>query len=489
MKTTQIILYNQLREDYLSSGAKSYLYIHHTWKILFQWEVLNLNISSKIIDYAGGKNLVEELKNSWKKADFVTAKSFYAGLKTYAKKQWVEKYILVKPVENYVYENFLKIWEKLENLWIELEFLEDTQSFFLSHTDFEKQYKKPPIMEYFYRFMRKKENIMMNTDGTPEGWEWNYDALNRKFERKHDWSWNFSLEKNTWLWEAEEYYKQSLSFPQPTTRDEAVALLEYFLKNHLDTFGKLEDAMYQDDPYVHHSMLSASINYWLLSPREVVSAVEQSSTALNNKEGFIRQVLGWREYMYHFFQHYKDSLYTENGLNHTRSLPEYFWKNGKNCSMNCLSTTLQQVQKENISHHIQRLMIIGNFSLLTGLNPHELNKWFFEYYFDAFEWVVTPNVLGMSQYADSWKLATKPYIASANYVNKMSDYCKNCKYDPKQKDTEDACPLNYLYWNFVDKHKGVFQKWRQHFVLKNLEKVDIQRVRELSKKFLERDMV
>jgi deoxyribodipyrimidine photolyase-related protein len=161
--------------------------------------------------------------------------------------------------------------------------------------------------------------------------------------------------------------------------------------------------------------------------------------------------------MYHFFQHYKDSIHTRNHFDHQEKLPDFFWQHAEKSDMRCLSTTLQQVQNENFSHHIQRLMVIGNFALLTQRDPHELNKWFFEYYTDAFEWVVSPNVLAMSQFSDGGKLATKPYIASANYINKMSDYCKDCSYNYKEKYSDDACPFNYLYWAFVDKNKTAFE--------------------------------
>lgn len=481
----QIILYNQLRGEYIYSEYTHFIYIHHTGKIKFQWKNLVLNTKSKIIDYAAGKYFIEQLTLSWKNADFLIEKSFFTGLLAYAQKHDIQKYILIKPVENYVYENFLKIQKKLKVQGIELEFREDTQSFFLSHTNFLKQYKKPPIMEFFYRFMRKRENILMQ-EGEPVWGQWNYDAENRKFEKNHKKTWNFSLEKNEFVKEAEKLYQSSFPNYIPTNREQALKLLEYFLKYHLDTFGKLEDAMYQDDAYVHHSLLSTSINFGFLSPREVVEAVKNTDTALNNKEGFIRQILGWREYMYHFFEFYKDTIHTENFLVHTCHLPWYFWKDWELCDMNCLSSTLKQVQSENFSHHIQRLMIIGNFALLANLDPHELNRWFFEYYTDAFEWVVTPNVLSMSQFADGGKLATKPYVASANYINSMSDYCKNCQYNPKEKYTDDACPMNYLYWNFVSENKETFEKGRQQFVVKNLEKIDISRLRELKKKFLEK---
>jgi len=488
------------------------LHAGHIWKIVFQGRELNLNTNSKIIDYAGGKQCIASLKEKWKTAEFLIEKSFISGIRKYAKKHNISEFVLITPIEDYVHKNFIKIQTTLKKQWITLTFTEDTHSFFLSHKDFKKQYKKPPIMEYFYRFMRKRENILMTEDGKPEWGEWNYDKENRKFDRNHEQSWSFSLEKNKYWREAEEYYNipsdlRPPSLPEgkdskmsslhwrgdawkaegivlPTNRTEALKLLDYFLEHHLDNFGRLEDAMYQGDAYVHHSLLSSSINYGLLTPREVVKAVESRDTAMNNKEWFIRQVLGWREYMYHFFHSYKDTIYTENFLNHTRPLPEYFWKNPESCPVNSLRVTLQQVHGENMSHHIQRLMIIWNFALLCNLDPHELNHWFFEYYIDAFEWVVTPNVLWMSQFADGWKLATKPYVASANYIQKMSDYYKNSEHNHKEKYTDDACPFNYLYWCFVADNKETFEKWRQQFVVKNLEKIDIERCRELKEKFI-----
>ncbi len=271
-------------------------------------------------------------------------------------------------------------------------------------------------MEYFYRFMRKRENILIDSAGNPEGGKWNYDEENRKFDKNHKKSWSFSLEKNEYVREAEKYYSPLSNFPPkgesascnntlpnyiPTNRPEALKLLEYFCEHHLENFGRLEDAMYEADNYVHHSLLSSSINFGLLSPREVLEQVlRQEGIPLASREGFVRQILGWREYMYHFFQFYRDEIYQGNHFGHTRALPAYFWDNAELCDMNCLSKTLFQVQSQNHSHHIQRLMVIGNFALLAGLNPHELNKWFFEYYTDAFEWVVTPNVLSMSQFAD-----------------------------------------------------------------------------------------
>ncbi len=490
-KTAQILLYHQLRQEYIQDT--SYIvYIHHIWKITFQWRNLRLNTRSKIIDYAGGKYMIQQQKKQWKIAEFLKEKSYISWLKKFAKKHNILKFVIVKPSENYVFENFLKIQKQLEDFGVELEFLPDTYSFFLSHEEFRKQYTKPPIMEYFYRFMRKKEYILMQDDGQPEGGIWNYDIENRKFDRKHQKSWDFSIGKNKFLQEAEKFYdftpnassQYREELPIITNREEALDLLQYFIEHHLDTFGALEDAMYKDDPYVHHSLLSSSINYGFLSPREVVEMVEKTESDMNNKEWFIRQILGWREYMYHFFHFYKDSIYQENFFQHIRPLPSFFWKEPETCSVLPLAQALKEVHANNYCHHIQRLMIIGNFALLVNLDPHELNHWFFEFYTDAFEWVVTPNVLAMSQFADGGKLATKPYVASANYIHKMSDYYQYSSHNPKEKYTDDACPYNYLYWCFVADNRAVFEKGRQQFVVKNLEKIDIARCRELKERFL-----
>ena len=487
MKTTQLILYNQLRSDFIQKDIDFFLYIHHAGKINFNWQELKLNTLSKIIDYAGGKQLIDELQSEWNTCEFLIEKKFIDGMLRFAKKHDVSKYIIVKPVENYVYENFCKIKKQLKNHNIELEFREDIYSFFLKKSEFQKQYDTPPIMEFFYRFMRKKYNIMMIGD-KPEWGQWNYDKENRAFDRKHKKTWSFSLEVNEYVEEAADFYNYTLpnTFFQPTNRKQALLQLEYFIEKHLDQFGKLEDAMYEHDDFVHHSLLSTSINFWMLSPQEVVQKIVETNTAINNKEWFVRQILGWREYMYQYFQHYKDTIYSENYFDHTRKLPNYFRSDAEKCKMNCLSHSLASVQENHISHHIQRLMIIGNYALLWNYDPQELNRRFFEYYTDAFEWVVTPNVLAMSQYADGWKLATKPYIASANYINKMSDYCKSCHYDYKEKYGENACPYNMLYWTFVDDKQDEFQKWRQQFVLKNLWKINIEELQKQKEIFIKK---
>lgn len=384
------------------------------------------------------------------------------GLLDYCKENNINHIVVMTPNEPSLYDTLLWVQKKLIDHNITLDFRPNTQ-FLLSHDAFQKQYNKPPIMEMFYRWMRKKFDILMDGD-KPLWWKRNFDADNRNFD-------------STYIprWEKIVY---------PVSRQEALDVLAYFIAHKLDRFWELEDAMYTWDDVVHHSLLSTSINFWLLTPWEVIKAVEQADTPLNNKEWFIRQILWWREYMYHRFWHYKDTIYTANALDHTNKLPDRFrWPESSPLKMNCIKHVLKMVKDTGYSHHITRLMIIWNFTLLMWYNPHDVNKWFREMYTDAFERVVTPNVLGMSQFADGWNLATKPYISSANYINKMSNYCKSCFYDPKEKLWPKACPMNYLYWNFIDKHRDLFN--RQPYIVSNLNKVDIDQIRKQAKDFID----
>lgn len=480
----QIILYNQINTSFLQSEATSFLYIHHTWKIKFLWEDLNLNTFSKVLDYSCWKNFVNTLKNKWLKAEFIIWKSYFEAIKNYTNAENIQEIVIVKPIENYFYENLLKVQEKLKNIWIKIIFKEDNISTLISHEEFLKNYKNPPIMEYFYRFMRKKFNILMDENWNPIWWQWNFDKENRKFSKNHKKETEFLLEKNEFLKEAEKYYDFESKIVYPTNREEAFLLLEYFLKNHLENFWKLEDAMYKDDYFVHHSLLSTAINFWLLSPLEVIKKIESEDVNIESKEWFIRQILWWREFMFHFFSFYKDDIYKNNFFSYNKDLDNFFrWQDLDLLKMNCLKCVLKKVNTFNYSHHIERLMVIGNFALLYWYNPLHVNKWFFEMYSDAFEWVVSPNVLWMSQYSDWGRLATKPYVSSWNYINNMSDYCKDCFYDVKEKYSENACPFNYLYWNFVYDNKEHLKNKRQSFLLKQLENIDIEKIKELKERF------
>ena len=480
--TAQLILYNQLDKRFVISGIENVFYIHHTWKINFQGKELKLNTYSRVIDYAGGSYLMDKLDKEWYLTAFIESKSFYEGILNYCFSKNIEKVFIVKPTEDYVYRNFQKIFEKLKANWIYLKFVNDTESFLLDHNEFLQKFSKPPLMEFFYRYARKEFDVLMDWNN-PLWWERNFDKENRKFFKDHTKVKKFQPNKNKWFNKALDKYNFTPNFIFPTNREESLKLLDHFIEYELDNFGVYQDAMYSQDPFVYHSMLALCINFWFLSPMEVIRKVENTNTAINNKEWFIRQILGWREYMFHFFHYYKSNIYKENFFYHKRSLPSYF--RGKTSpDMNCLKNVLKNVHKYNYTHHIERLMIIWNFALIAGLNPHELNRWFFEYYIDAFEWVVTPNVLWMSQFADGWKLATKPYTSSANYISKMSNYCKFCIYDKSTKYETNSCPFNFLYWRFQNNNKEILKKLRQSFVLKNLENLDLEKINFQGNNFL-----
>jgi deoxyribodipyrimidine photolyase-related protein len=234
-----------------------------------------------------------------------------------------------------------------------------------------------------------------------------------------------------------------------------LAALAEFVAERLIDFGPYEDAMSSQDDDLYHSKLSAYLNIGLLEPMEVieaaVSAFESGHAPINSVEGFVRQILGWREYIYWQYWRLGSELIESNFWGATRPLPVFFWDG--QCEMNCVRTVIRRAIDTGYNHHIERLMVLCNFALLAGLEPLEVNEWFLSAYVDAYEWVMAPNVLGMGLNADGGIVATKPYIASANYINKMSDYCQGCSFDQQKRTGENACPFNTLYWNFLIQHE------------------------------------
>jgi len=322
-----------------------------------------------------------------------------------------------------------------------------------------------PKMEDYYRDVRKKNGVLMN--GTlPEGGEWNYDKENRKpFGKKHVPVMPFRAEPDAvtrevmdtvrGMTDAFGLYGSADDFASPVCRADAEAALVFFTLNLLKDFGAYEDAMTTRDDYGFHSLLSIAMNLSLISPQECIAAAinayETGAAPLNSVEGFVRQIIGWREFMYHMGETFPGDYQTTNTLSHTRPLPGWYWTG--DTKMRCLRHVVRRVLENAYSHHIERLMVLGNFALLYGANPHELNRWFWSLYLDAYEWVVTPNVVGMSQFADGGWVATKPYVSSGAYINRMSDYCTGCAYDPKESVGEMACPFTTLYWAFLIEHE------------------------------------
>ena len=324
------------------------------------------------------------------------------------------------------------------------------------------------VLENFYRAMRKHFNLLMEPDGKPIGGRWNYDDQNRRPLPK-----GFKLPKRIHfdpddisLQVMEEVSRLNHGvgtvegFDLAVTHDEAWQTFVNFLDNRLENFGPYEDAMSSRSGVLFHSLLSPYLNIGLLEPLTLVQEAEArydgGQAPLQSVEAFIRQVIGWREYIYWQYWYQMPGLKFVNFWNAQRPLPHFFWD--ADTEMNCLRQVIERVFHSGYNHHIERLMLLSNFCLLAGINPQEVSEWFTTCYIDAYEWVMLPNVLGMGLFADGGITATKPYIASANYINRMSDYCAGCRYDQKKRHGQGACPFNILYWNFLIQHEQLLRK-------------------------------
>lgn len=330
--------------------------------------------------------------------------------------------------------------------------------------------RKQPRMEHWYRHLRKRTGILM-CGGQPEAGQWNFDAANRKsFGRNGP-----DCDHKGPAVEVDPITRQVIDdvqrflpplagdakeFQWPVTRSHSLQLLDQFIARRLSSFGDYQDAMWTDQPFLYHAWISSSLNLKLLNPREVidsaVQAYEQGNAPINAVEGFVRQILGWREYVRGLYWYRKDLWPTLDGLQHKQPLPEFYWSG--QTGMQCLQQSISQVLETGYGHHIQRLMVTGLFALLYGVDPQQVHRWYLAMYVDAVAWVEVPNTLAMSQYADLGFLASKPYIASGNYIRKMSNYCQHCPYNPAKADGENACPFTTLYWHFVDKHQILLAK-------------------------------
>ncbi|WP_086616932.1 cryptochrome/photolyase family protein [Erythrobacter tepidarius] len=344
--------------------------------------------------------------------------------------------------------------------------LPDTR-FIASHADFRRfaEGRKHLTMEHFYREMRRKTGLLMRPDGKPEGGAWNYDAENRappKAGLRAPLAPKFAPDVITQEVIAlvgqrfGDHFGDLEPFGWPVTRAEALEAAEAFFARRLALFGPYQDAMVAGQDDLYHSLLSTSLNIGLLDPLELCRRAEAEYRAgrapLNSVEGFIRQIIGWREYVRGFYWHQMPGLAKANELAAHRPLPEFFWTGATD--MRCLADCIRTTREDAHAHHIQRLMVLGNFCLIAGIDPQAVADWYLAVYADAFEWVELPNVAGMVLYADGGRLATKPYAASGNYINKMSDYCGRCRYKVSQKTGPNACPFNPLYWHFMARNRS-----------------------------------
>lgn len=353
------------------------------------------------------------------------------------------------------------VLDTLQTLDKSFTILPDPQ-FLLSQDELPNFLKKPFKMDGFYRLMRHHYHILIDAN-KPVGGHYSYDALNRQklpkdviipspLPSKPDAMTQAVMDEVETLFKDHPGSVEGFSYA--VTHEDAEKAFEHFLKTRLETFGPYQDALVNGDHEVSHSKISHALNMGLLDPLDVLKKAEASlekGVALNSIEGFIRQILGWREYIRGIYLSMNDDYDGENYFDHQRPLPSFYWD--AQTKMACLKDSIQGVVDDAYAHHIERLMVLGNFANLAGINPKEVNDWFNIMFIDSHDWVVTPNVIGMALYADGGQMATKPYISSGAYIHKMGDHCEHCYYDVKQKTGEKACPFNALYWDYIERHQ------------------------------------
>lgn len=413
-----------------------------------------------VLLYSAMQHYAQELRTAGYIVDYIHAESYTAGLQEHIQTQQSEHIFTMASAS---YHGRLHQQNELEQqLGIPVNTLPNSQFLVgrynpIPQPETDKRY----VMEYFYRDMRRHFDILMDGDD-PAGGEWNYDKENRKPLPKDN------QPPADLYFEPDELTQEVMSkvanqngigsvegFGYAVTREQALKVLDHFLETRLVDFGPYEDALTKRSHSLYHSMLSPYLNIGLLEPLEIVHVAEEKYRAghapINSVEGFIRQILGWREFIYWQYWRQMPEIMDKNAWQAQRPLPEFFWS--AETKMACLQHALSRAIDTGYNHHIERLMIISNFCMLAGIHPRLVNDWFLALYIDAYDWVMPPNVLGMSLNADDGLTATKPYIASANYINKMGDMCGDCHFDHKLRHGEGACPFNYLYWNFILQHE------------------------------------
>lgn len=465
MRTLRVILNDQLNENisslkdcnkdvdivFMAEVKEEYTYVnHHKKKIVFLISAMrhfkeqlinnNYNVSyTEITDACNTGSITSEV------------------IRIITDVKSIRKIVITHPGE-YRILKYIRNWKT--SLKIPVEILPDSR--FLSTTkEFQEFFgnHKKLCMEYFYRYMRKKYSILLKQN-RPIGGKWNYDFKNRKFPEKKLKIYGkhkididsitkkviFSVEKLFF-----NHFGDIQPFSLAVTRIQALKILYKFSEEKLKYFGEYQDAMIQGEPYMYHAHISLYLNCGLLLPLECIRIAENSyhnaKVPISAVEGFIRQILGWREYIRSIYWLKMPEYYDLNFFETNKNLPSFYWT--ANTKMNCLHECILETKTNAYAHHIQRLMLLGNFALIAGIDPKQVNQWFLTVYIDAYEWVELPNVTGLALFADGGLVATKPYAASGNYIRKMSNYCKKCQYKVDKKNGSEACPFNYLYWNFL----------------------------------------
>ena len=363
--------------------------------------------------------------------------------------------------------------------------------------------RKSLLMETFYRMMRKRENILLEPDGEPVGGSWNYDHDNRsafpksgppEVKRPRHFRPDAITDAVREMVNARfaDHPGTCDHFVLPVTRDQAQAMVRDFVEHRLPTFGEYQDAMWTDLDFGSHSRISAAMNVKLIDPRYVVQkaveAYEDGSAPLASVEGFVRQVIGWREYIRGVYWLHMPDYAEKNALDADLPVPQFFWDG--NTEMACVADAMQNVIQNGYAHHIQRLMVLGLFAQIAGVNPYAFHEWHMAMYLDSIDWASLPNTLGMSQYGDGGIVGSKPYCATGKYIDRMSNYCGGCRFNPKKAIGDDACPVTTLYWDFLDRHADRFRGHRRMALqVKNIDRKSVedrQAIRERAAKLKER---
>ena len=406
------------------------------------------------------RRFADELRSQGFSVDYRIAPSMREGVQQHIAEMQPSAVVATEP-------NSYAARELVKSLGIQTE----PSDQFLCHPDEYSQFmgeRRTIKMEDFYRWQRRRLNVLMDGDQPCHG-QWNFDAENRLPPPKtgHDrWptprTYEFdALDQQVISDVGENSWGDAPTGVWATTRDDALQRLNYFVEQILPVFGEHEDAMLNSNWHLAHSLLSPYLNNGLLLPMEVIRAAElayrDGHVPINSAEGFIRQILGWREYIWNCYWRWMPDYAGMNELQAERDLPRMFLDPDAT-QMSCMKSVVHNVQQRSYAHHIERLMVLGNFSLIAGINPQQLTNWMWENFIDAAEWVMVPNVIGMSQFADGGMLATKPYASGGAYIDRMSNHCKGCVYDRKKRVGEDACPFTNLYWDFFLRHQDRFVK-------------------------------
>lgn len=452
--------------------------------------------------FAAMRHFAEELRDQGIQVHYVklddpqSKNSFTKTLAQIIQRFQPETIVVTHPGE-YRVLSMVQDWQQQFKLPVDLR---EDERFFATIDDFRQWAQKRKLlrMEDFYRLLRKKTGLLMEND-QPIGDKWNFDQENRKpisakvaipdqptFSRDDITKEVIDLVKTRFS----KHFGDIDSFNYAVTRKQALSALHNFMQQRLARFGDYQDAMRTGEYFLFHAIISPYLNIGLLLPKEVcqkvVDAYCDKKIPINAAEGFLRQILGWREFIRGIYWLHMPDYAKSNFLSAKRRLPKFYWD--ANTKMNCLHQVIQQTQQTAYSHHIQRLMVTGNFALLAGIAPSEVCEWYLLVYADAFEWVELPNTHGMTLFADGGIVGSKPYAASGNYINKMSDFCKSCHYDVKQKTGDNACPFNYLYWDFLLRNeKQLKGNGRLKFPYNTLAKMSpaaLEDIRACAAKFL-----